>query len=105
MAEKYKFDVLGVKYKGHCLDGHQFRVDKRLQSIQQSVYFSQEMKEQITWLSLGANNCNPSCSETDKNVNGKEPLETTTPLLTQSTVWQDMSRPLYSGCEQDTGLK
>ena len=22
--------------------------------------------------------------------------------LTQSTVWQDMSKPLYSGCEQDT---
>ena len=41
-------------------------------------------------------------SETDKNVNGKKPLETTTPQLTQSTVWQDMSRPLYSGCEQDT---
>ena len=59
-----------------------------------------------------ANNCNPRppprtrkpkpCSETDKNVNGKKPLETTTPQLTQSTVWQDMSRPLYSGCEQDT---
>ena len=32
----------------------------------------------------------------------KKPLETTTPQLTQSTVWQDMSRPLYSGCEQDT---
>ena len=72
----------------------------------------QEMKEQIAWLSLGANNCNPCppprtrkpkpCSETDKNVNGKEPLETTTPQLTQSTVWQDMSKPLYSGCEQDT---
>ena len=37
-----------------------------------------------------------------KNVNGKEPLETTIPLQTQSTVWQDMNRPLYSGCEQDT---
>ena len=37
------------------------------------------------------------CSETDKNVNGKELLETTTSLLTQSTVWQDMSRPLFSG--------
>ena len=70
------------------------------------------MKQQIAWLSLGANNCNPRppprtrkpkpCSETDKNVNGKKPLETTTPQLTQSTVWQDMSRPLYSGCEQDT---
>ena len=70
------------------------------------------MKEQIAWLSLGANNCNPCpppltrkpkpCSETDKNVNGKEPLETTTPQLTQLTVWQDMSRPLYSGCKQDT---
>ena len=57
-------------------------------------------------------NCNPRppprtrkpkpCSETDKNVNGKEPLETTFPQLTQSTVWQDMSKPLYSGCEQDT---
>ena len=31
------------------------------------------------------------------NVNGKEPLETTTPQLTQSTDWQDMSRPLYWG--------
>ena len=31
-----------------------------------------------------------------------EPLETTTPLLSQSSVWQDMSRPLYSGCKQDT---
>ena len=72
----------------------------------------QEMKEQIAWLSLGANNCNPCpppltrkpkpCSEIAKNVNGKEPLETTNPLQTQSTVWQDMSRPLYSGCEQDT---
>ena len=72
----------------------------------------QEMKEQIDWLNLGANNCNPCpspltrkpkpCSETDKHVNGKEPLETTNPLLTQSTVWQDMTRPLSSGCEQDT---
>ena len=26
----------------------------------------------------------------------------TTPLQTKSTVWQDMSRPLYSDCEQDT---
>ena len=25
-----------------------------------------------------------------------------TPQLTQSTVWQDMSKPLYSGCKQDT---
>ena len=41
-------------------------------------------------------------SETARNVTGKEPLETTTPLQTQSTVWQDMSRPLYSSCEQDT---
>ena len=49
----------------------------------------QEMKEQIAWLSLGANNCNPClppltrkpkpCSERDKNVSGKEPLETTNP--------------------------
>ena len=72
----------------------------------------QKMKEQIAWLSLGANNCNPCppprtrkpkpCSETDKNVHGKKPLETTTPLLTQSTVWQDLSKPLYSGCKQDT---
>ena len=45
---------------------------------------------------------NPAPKQTKINVNGKEPLETTTPLLTQSTVWQDMSRPLYSGCEQDT---
>ena len=36
-----------------------------------------------------------------KDVNGEEPLETTTPLQTQSTVWQDMSRPLCSGCKQD----
>ena len=42
------------------------------------------------------------CSEIAKTVNGKEPLETTTPLLIQSTVWQDMNRPLYSDCEQDT---
>ena len=71
----------------------------------------QEMKEQIAWPSLGANNCNSCpppltrkpqpCSETFKNVNGEEPLETTTPLQIQSTVRQDMSRPLYSGCEQD----
>ena len=39
----------------------------------------------------------------DTYINGpiKEPLETTTPLLIQATVWQDMSRPLYSGCEQE----
>ena len=36
------------------------------------------------------------------HINGKEPLETTTPLLTLSTVWQDMNRPIYSGCEQRT---
>ena len=70
------------------------------------------MKEQLAWPSLGANNCNPCpppltkkpkpCSETVKNVNGEEPLETTTPLQTQSIVWQDMGRSLYSGCEQDT---
>ena len=61
---------------------------------------------------LGANNCNPCpppltrkpkpFSETAKDVKGEGPLETTNPLWTQSTVWQDMSRPLYSGCEQDT---
>ena len=72
----------------------------------------QEMKEQITWPSLWANNCNPCpppltrkpnpCSETVKNANGEGPLETTTPLQTQPTVWQDMNRPLYSGCEKDT---
>ena len=50
----------------------------------------------VTWTEWQGYYC------TTKNVNGKEPLETTTPLLTQSTVWQDMSRPLYSGCEQDT---
>ena len=60
----------------------------------------------------GANNCNPCplpltrkpkpCSETVKASNGEGPLETTTPLQTQSTIWQDMSRLLYSGCEQDT---
>ena len=70
------------------------------------------MKEQIAWLTLGANKRNPRpppfiskpkpCSEIAENVNGKEPLETTTPLLTQSTVWQDMNRLLYSDCEQDT---
>ena len=38
--------------------------------------------------------------QTDKNVNGKEPLETAIPLLTQSTIWQDMSKPLCSGCER-----
>ena len=75
----------------------------------------QEMKEQMAWLSLGANNCKPcspplarkpkACCKTAKNVNGKEPLETTNPILTQSTVWQNMSRPLCSGCEQDTGLR
>ena len=37
-----------------------------------------------------------------QDVNGEGPLETTTLLQTQSTVWQDMNRPLYSGCEQDT---
>ena len=42
------------------------------------------------------------CSDIAKNVNGKEPLETTTPFLTLSIVWQDMNRPQYSGCEQDT---
>ena len=42
------------------------------------------------------------CSKIARNVNGKEPLETTTPLLTQSITWQDMNRPLYLGCEQDT---
>ena len=61
-----------------------------------------EMKEQITWLSLGANNCNQCPPPLTKNINGKEPQETTTPQLTQSTVWQDMSKPLYSGCRQDT---
>ena len=71
----------------------------------------QEMKEQITWLSLETNTRNPClpplsrkpkpCSEIARNFNRKEPLETTTPLLTQPTVWQDMNRPLYSGCEQD----
>ena len=65
----------------------------------------QEMKELIAWLSLGANNCNPCpppltrkpkpCSETDKNVNGKEPLETTTPQLTQSTVWQEEQTTIF----------
>ena len=72
----------------------------------------QEMKDQIALLSLGVNSCNPCppqltrkpkpCSKKAKNVNGKEPLETTTPTLTQSTVWQGMSRPLSSGCKQDT---
>ena len=76
-----------------------------------TVWF-QKMKEQIAWPSLGANNCNPCpppltwmqkpCCETVKNANGEGPLETTTPLQTQSTIWLDMSRPLYSGCEQDT---
>ena len=35
-------------------------------------------------------------------VNGKDPLETTTLVLTKSTIWQDISKPLYSGCKQDT---
>ena len=38
----------------------------------------------------------------NKNANGEGPLWTTTPLQTQSTIWQDMSTPLHSGCEQDT---
>ena len=42
------------------------------------------------------------CSEIAKNVNEEGPLETTTLIKTQSTVWQDMNRPLYSGCEKDT---
>ena len=72
----------------------------------------QEMKELIAWLRLGANTCNPCpppltrkpkpCSETVKDAIGEGPLETTISLQTQSTVWQDMSRPLYSGYEQDT---
>ena len=40
-------------------------------------------------------------SKTVKDASGEKPLETTTPLQTQSTVWKDMSRPLYSGCKQD----
>ena len=65
--------------------------------------------------SLRANSYNPCpppltrrpkpYSKTVKDANGEEPLETTiettTPLQTDSTVWQDMSRPLYSGCEED----
>ena len=39
---------------------------------------------------------------TVKDVNGEGPLETTNPLHTQPTVWKDMSRPIYSSCEQDT---
>ena len=41
------------------------------------------------------------CSETVKDACGEGPLEIT-PLQTQSTVWQDMSRPLLSDCRQDT---
>ena len=62
-----------------------------LQWIPPTVGF-QEMKEQIAWLSLGANNCNPCpppltrkpkpCSETVKDANREVPLETTTPLQT-----------------------
>ena len=40
-------------------------------------------------------------SQNPAQKQSKMPMETTTPLLTQSTVWQDMSRPLYSGCKQD----
>ena len=53
------------------------------------------MKEQITWPSLGANNCDPCpppltrkpepCSETVKDEKGEWPLETKTPLQNQST--------------------
>ena len=70
------------------------------------------MKEQIIWLSLRANNCNPCpspltrkskpCSETDKNVNGKEPLETTINPSTDQINRQARHEPLYSGCKQDT---
>ena len=70
------------------------------------------MKVKIAWSSLGANKwipCPPPltrkpkpCSETVKDPNGEGPLEITIPLQTQSTIWQYMSRPLYSGCEQDT---
>ena len=38
----------------------------------------------------------------NKDPNGEGPLETTTPLQTEPAIWQDMSRPLFSGCEQDT---
>ena len=71
-----------------------------------------EMKEQIAWPSLGANSCNhcpppltrkpKPCSETVKDPNGEGPLETTTPLQIEPAIWQDMSRPLYSGCEHDS---
>ena len=81
----------------------------------QSTVGFQELKEKSAWPSLGVNNCNPCpppltrrpkpCSETVKDVNGERPLETTTRLQTQSTVWQDMSRSLYSDYEQDTSLK
>ena len=82
-------------------------------SLQPSVWGQwDQMKEQIAWPSLEADNCKPCpppitrrpnpCSETAKHANGEGPLKTTTPLLIQSTVWQDMGRPLYSGCEQDT---
>ena len=69
------------------------------------------MGEQITWPSLGPNNCNPCpppltrkpkpYSDTVKDANGEGPLETTTPVHIQSTVWQGMSRLLYSACKQD----
>ena len=38
----------------------------------------------------------------NKDLSGEGPLETTPPPQTQSTIWQDMSRPLYSSCEHDT---
>ena len=56
---------------------------------------------------LGADNCNPCpppltrrpkpCSETDKDVNGEGPLETTTPLQTQSTNEQTTIFRLQTG--------
>ena len=72
------------------------------------------MKEQIAWLSLEANKCNPypppltrkpkPCSETVNNANGEEPMETTAHPKTQLTIRQDVGRPLYSGCEKETSL-
>ena len=68
--------------------------------------------ERADRLAKSGSNCNPCpspltrkpkpCSETVNDANGGGPLETTPLLQTQSTVWEDMKGPLYSGCKQDT---
>ena len=66
----------------------------------------QEMKEQITWLILGANDrnlCPPPLP------GSQQPAAKRTKMSVEKSHWrlqsrcgQDMSRPLYSGCEHDT---